>query len=150
MKEMIQYTGTKTVKACPMTLGDAEKYLNRHIDSTAVENREAAPGYLVDYGEDGDGYQSWSPKEVFEKAYRKSENYIDRMKIEHDEMKQRYLKGRDFSFSQQFRELPEYERKLLASQLYRMEGALYILARRIELAEERESSGAPEETCAAG
>jgi hypothetical protein len=33
-----------------------------------VDNRETRPGYLVVYP---DGYRSWSPKEVFETAYRK-------------------------------------------------------------------------------
>ena len=42
--EMKQFTGTKTVKACPMTLGEAEKVLNRHIDISSVENRDLTPG----------------------------------------------------------------------------------------------------------
>ncbi|MBQ9637441.1 MAG: hypothetical protein IJV36_06060 [Prevotella sp.] len=41
---MKQYTGTKTIQACPMTLGEAEQVLNRHIDTSAVENREQVPG----------------------------------------------------------------------------------------------------------
>ena len=65
-KQMKIFTGTKTVKACPMTLGEAERVLNRHIDSSAVEDRDSTPGYLVEYGEDGDNYRSWSPKDVFE------------------------------------------------------------------------------------
>ena len=31
MLEMTKYTGTKTVKACPMSLGEAEKVLGRKI-----------------------------------------------------------------------------------------------------------------------
>lgn len=60
--KMIKYTGTKTIKACPMTLGEAEKVLKRHIDSSAVENRDETPGYLVEYGEDGDNYRSGARK----------------------------------------------------------------------------------------
>lgn len=132
---MKSFTGTKTVKACPMTLGEAEKVLNRHIDISSVENRDLTPGYLVLYGEDGDNYRSWSPKEVFERAYRQSETYLDRMLIETEEVSSRYLKGREFTFSQQFRKLPEQERLLLCNQLDTMEKYLYILTKRIAKAE---------------
>lgn len=130
MLEMTTFTGTKTVKACPMSLGEAEKVLGRKIETSAVENREESEGYLVEYE---DGYRSWSPKDVFDKHYRVSETHIDRMLIEKNEVETRYLNGRKFSFSQEFRKLSETKRKLLTSQLDRMEGYLYILSRRIEL-----------------
>ena len=137
-QKMIQYTGTKTIKACPMTLGEAEKELGRHIDTSAVEKREETPGYLVEYGEDGDNYRSWSPKDVFEKAYRVSETFIDRMYIEKDELKSRYLKGKEFTFTQQFQKLDMYQQKLLMEQLEAMERYLYTLSRRIGAAEAAE------------
>lgn len=130
MLEMTKYTGTKTVKACPMSLGEAEKVLGRKIETSAVENREESEGYLVEYE---DGYRSWSPKDVFDKAYRVSETHIDRMMIEKEEVEARYLAGRKFSFTQKFRSLSETKRKLLTSQLDKMEGYLYILSCRIEL-----------------
>lgn len=132
--KMIQYTGTKTVKACPMTLGEAEKVLNRKIDTSAVEGREKIPGYLVEYGEDGDDYRSWSPKDVFEKAYRVSENYVDRMLIEHDEVEKRYLRGRKFTFSAEFGSLSDNDKVLLKKQLDAMEAYLYALSERILIA----------------
>lgn len=137
MEKMIQFTGTKTVKACPMTLGEAEKVLNRHIDTSAVERREQTPGYLVEYGEDGDNYRSWSPKEVFERSYRVSETHVDRMYIEKEQLKERYLKGREFTFTQMFRKLPEAERQLLRKQLDTMESYMYTLTQRIELEEKK-------------
>ena len=130
MLEMTKFTGTKTVKACPMSLGEAEKVLGHRIETSAVENREESEGYLVEYE---DGYRSWSPKVVFDKAYRVSETHTDRMMIEKEELEARYLAGRKFSFSQMFRSLPETKRKLLTKQLDMMEGYLYILSRRIEL-----------------
>lgn len=144
MNTMKQFTGTKTVKACPMTLGEAEKVLNRHIDISSVQDRELTPGYLVEYGEDGDNYRSWSPKEVFERAYRQSETFIDRMLIEKEEVSRRHLKGREFTFSQQFCKLPVPEQILLRKQLDAMQEYLYLLTKRIELAnvaveKERES-----------
>ena len=139
MLKMTKYTGTKTIKACPMLLGEAEKVLGRTIETSAVENRELTPGYLVEYE---DGYRSWSPKEVFDKAYRVSETHLDRMNIEKDEVEARYLAGRKFSFTQLFRSLSETKRRLLTEQLDKMEGYLYILSRRIEL----ESQPEPEAT----
>lgn len=127
---MTKFTGTKTVKACPMSLGEAEKVLGHRIETSAVENREESEGYLVEYE---DGYRSWSPKVVFDKAYRVSETHTDRMMIEQEELEARYLADRKFSFSQEFRSLPEVKRKLLTRQLDQMEGYLYILSRRIEL-----------------
>lgn len=127
---MTKYTGTKTVKACPMSLGEAEKVLGRKIETSAVENREESEGYLVEYE---DGYRSWSPKDVFDKAYRVSETHLDRMNIELQEVEERYLKGRKFTFTQEFRKLSEAKRKLLTKQLDFMEGYLYVLSLRIEL-----------------
>ena len=59
---MEKYIGVKIVKAKPMMLIEAEELLQRKIKSGNEE------GYLVEYE---DGYQSWSPKEALEKAYRK-------------------------------------------------------------------------------
>ena len=131
MLTMKQYTGTKTIKACPMKLGEAEKVLGRTIDTSAVENREDQEGYLVEYE---DGYRSWSPKAVFEKAYKVSETYVDRMLIEQKDLEERYLKGRKYSFTQDFRNHNLEARRLLREQLDVMEKYLYILARRIEVA----------------
>lgn len=129
---MTQYTGTKTIKACPMLLGEAEKVLGRHIDTTAVENRETTEGYLVEYE---DGYQSWSPKEVFEKSYRVSETRLDCMKIERDDVQKRYLAGRKFTFTEEFAALNEKQRLLLRKQLDAMESYLYLLSERIGVEE---------------
>ena len=118
-----------------MSLGEAEKVLGRHIDSSAVENRETSEGYLVEY--EG-GYRSWSPKEVFDKAYRVSETHLDRMKLELEEVEERYLKGRKFTFSQEFRKLSDKKRDALRKQLDSMENYLYLLSRRIELETEPE------------
>lgn len=55
------YIGTKVVMAMPMTMTEAKKVLGREIKPATV-------GYLVGYK---DGYTSWSPKSVFDDAYRK-------------------------------------------------------------------------------
>lgn len=60
---MEKYIGTKVVKAEPMTMTEAQKVLGRELKPATLEE----DGYLVEYK---DGYKSWSPKSVFEEAYR--------------------------------------------------------------------------------
>ena len=61
---MKKYIGTKIIEAKPMNRGDYNKYRGWQIP--ANENPED-DGYLVKYSDD---YESWSPKEQFDKAYR--------------------------------------------------------------------------------
>ena len=65
---MKEYIGTKIIEAEPMNLGDYNKYRGWTIPEDEDPERE---GYLVKYPDD---YVSWSPKEVFEEAYVKTEN----------------------------------------------------------------------------
>lgn len=64
MQKMYSYIGTKIVCAEPM---DENSFLSSYKRQELVD-RETQPGYLVVYE---DGYKSWSPKEVFERAYRR-------------------------------------------------------------------------------
>jgi hypothetical protein len=59
---MQTYVGTKIIKARPETRDGVERLLHRSIGG-----KEEGAGYLVEYP---DGYQSWSPKGVFDAAYR--------------------------------------------------------------------------------
>lgn len=61
---MTKYLGVKLIEAEVMTLGDYNKFKGWIIPENEDPNRE---GYKVKYSDD---YISWSPKEVFEKAYR--------------------------------------------------------------------------------
>lgn len=58
----MKFIGTKIINATPMTRNDVEALLSRIIGGD-----KHGDGYLVTYE---DGYQSWSPKEVFDRAYR--------------------------------------------------------------------------------
>ena len=60
---MEKYIGTKVVKAEPMTMTEAQKVFGRELKPATLEE----DGYLVEYK---DGYKSWSPKSMFEEAYR--------------------------------------------------------------------------------
>ena len=57
------YIGAQIIKAQPMTKDD----FARMKGGTPDPNEENADGYLVEYP---DNYLSWSPKRVFEEAYR--------------------------------------------------------------------------------
>ena len=91
---MKQYTGTKpTVKAEPMRMGEAfaKNLLKKDVKLSECETDKA--GYLVEY--EG-GYQSWSPAEVFEKSYKLSETFSDRLKNEYEEITERLTKLQAF------------------------------------------------------
>lgn len=60
---MNKYIGTKLIEAKEMNLGDYNKLKGWSIPENENPEKE---GYLVKYS---DSYISWSPKEVFEKAY---------------------------------------------------------------------------------
>lgn len=64
--ELAKYIGTKLIKAKPMTRGEYNAYRGWKIPEN--ENPED-DGYLVVYV-DSDDYVSWSPKDVFDRAYR--------------------------------------------------------------------------------
>jgi len=73
---MQRYIGTKLLNGEPMTLGE---YNNLRGWDMPENEDPAKEGYLVEYldggepnHEDFDNYISWSPKEQFENAYRKT------------------------------------------------------------------------------
>lgn len=71
---MKTYIGTKQIEAEPMTEAEAcEAGLLR------TESYRDVPGYHVRYE---NGYESWSPKDVFEKTYKVSDTFFDRLHIE--------------------------------------------------------------------
>lgn len=118
------YIGTKKVTAFPC--------------KGQMRNKINEDGYTVIYE---DGYYSWSPKDVFEKAYKKADTYIDRMKIEYKELNDRreklanFLKGTDL--------LDVHERSLLTDQLVAMNEYSLILMRRIDYAKLKEANVMP-------
>lgn len=62
---MEQYIGCKIIKAEPMTLNSFSATFKRPV--TDPVDPMVTEGYHVQYP---DGYDSWSPKDVFESAYR--------------------------------------------------------------------------------
>lgn len=129
-KEMKQYTGTKTVKAIPMTMGEAyeRRLLKEGVRPSEWETDKA--GYLVEYE---DGYQSWSPADVFEKAYKLSETFLDRLCIEYTELMERAEKCNDFLASDKIKELDRTSQALLSVQSGLMEQYSFVLGDRMAI-----------------
>lgn len=127
---MKTYIGTKTVKAEPMTYGEAhERGLIR--ENAYVEEYNDNKGYYVVYP---DGYESWTPAEVFEDAYKVSETPLDRLNIEIADLKQRADKLGYFIFNkndgEDFKALPFGTRAFLIAQFNTMCAYLNLAALR--------------------
>lgn len=126
-EQMKQYTGTKTVKAMPMTMGEAyeRKLLKEGVRPSECETDKA--GYLVEYE---DGYQSWSPADVFDKAYKPSETFVNRMVLELEDLEKRMCKCDNFLSSDEFSALDALSRALLTVQRGVMGQYYFVLADR--------------------
>jgi len=97
---MKKFIGTKQVQAEPMTYGEAyEKGLIR--ENAYVSEYDERPGYRVKYA---DGYESWSPKDMFDESYKVAETALDRVNIESQEIQKRTLALGNFIFNEDERE----------------------------------------------
>ena len=67
-EELKSYIGVKEIDARQMNLGDYNRYRGWQILEDEDPEKE---GYLVVYP---DGYESWSPKQQFDDAYRRIDN----------------------------------------------------------------------------
>ena len=94
---MKRYIGTKQVKAAPMTADEAVK------EGYKIGNHEHEDGYQVEYD---DEYRSWSPKSVFDKYYRISDTFVDRLKIELSDLSDKVQKLEGFQTTDTFKLLP--------------------------------------------
>lgn len=122
----LQYTGTKTVYAAPLTRTEAATRLGRNLKS---ENSDEEEGYLVRYGDD---YMSWSPKSTFENAYKPSGTFVDRMRIELDDIHNRIVSLHGFMLTQKYRELSDVEKSMLVRQFTTMHDYHDALANRLD------------------
>lgn len=117
------YIGTKKVTAFPCK-GQMGDKINED-------------GYKVIYE---DGYVSWSPRDVFEKHYKKSDTYIDQMEIEYTELNDRRAELAEFL---ECRDLDGHERTLLKYQLVAMNEYSSTLMKRIDYAKLKEANVMP-------
>lgn len=87
---MNKYLGTKEVLAKPMTRGEYNDYRGWQIPENEDPNDQ---GYLIEYQDGGKskdsrhaGYISWSPADVFNRAYAPIDTWLDRVKQEQAEL----------------------------------------------------------------
>ena len=86
---MKKYIGTKQIEAEPMTMGEAYEKNLLQAGRVPNESEKDKAGYHVKYES---GYESWSPAESFEKAYKVADTPLDRMSIEENELVDRVEK----------------------------------------------------------
>ena len=126
--KLVKYTGTKILRAEPM---NELKAVELGYARPNEDHHEWREGYHVLYP---DGYDSWSPKDVFEAAYQCSETFYDHLKIEYKEVSTRVANLRKFIFktTEKFKELPVEEQTLLIAQFGAMQSYEAILVLRLQ------------------
>lgn len=133
-ERMVTYTGTKTIKATPMTKAEYLDYRGWNLPDGEDPEEEI---YLVEYEVDPksepnhknhEGYISMSPKHVFDKAYKVCETYMDRLKIEESDLDDKVTKLKTALFE---KTVPEKSMEILKGQLRVMTEYLDILNQRI-------------------
>lgn len=139
---MKKYIGTKHIEAEPMTMGEAYEKNLLQAGRVPNESEKDNAGYYVKYE---NGYESWQPAEPFEKAYKCAETFLDRLKIEHSDVSERFEKCSVFVDSEKFRDTikDDYPAFLLYVQRILMGYYSEILELRMDSAEGKEIPSVP-------
>lgn len=132
IETMKKYIGTKQIEAEPMSMGEAYERGFLQAGRVPSEDEKGNAGYHVKYQ---DGYESWSPAEPFENAYRCADTFKDRLVIEQKELAEKLEKLCLFTESPKFTEVVTdvKQRELLIAQKEHMGEYLNILNQRIKL-----------------
>ena len=132
---MKKYIGTKQIEAEPMTMGEAYRRGLLHVGRVPSESEKSKEGYYVRYE---NGYESWSPADVFEQSYRVADTFLDRLRIERDELHDRYVKAKNYLSSPLAeKQLTPREKGSLAAQVEFMRQYLLCVEERIKYAMEK-------------
>lgn len=126
---MKKYIGTKTVQAMPAVRKGGKICMPGDENPKSLDPVE--DGYMVVYE---DGYESWSPKEVFEKAYRIAETAVDRMHIKWNELAEK-LGNLNAFIESKSKKLPTTIQAMLHAQNAVMQDYMNVLALRTTLME---------------
>ena len=132
---MKKYEGRKQILARPMNRLEYNEYRGWQLP----ENENGVDeGFLVEYLDGGEanhpdhaGYISWSPKTVFENAYKLIDTYDQRVQLEYKELMQKVTKLRLFIESDNYPEIAENDQQLLQEQYKHMKGYLKVLYTRL-------------------
>lgn len=109
---MKKYIGTKQIEAEPMTMGEAYEKGLLQAGRVPNDSEKSNAGYHVKYA---DGYESWSPAEPFEKAYKLADTALDRMLIEGEELTVKLEKLQAFASTEKFEGLDEATKAMLVA-----------------------------------
>ena len=136
---MKKYIRTEVVEAEPMT--EDEAISKGYSIGQLGYGSEREEGYHTkEFTLVGRIYDSWIPKDIFEKAYKPSDTVLDRLKIERNELRERIEKLEDFigvDFSEAAKKVGHYQAALLIIQRGYMVNYLDVLETRIDLMEEK-------------
>ncbi|MCS2475515.1 hypothetical protein NXX39_20780 [Bacteroides ovatus] len=135
---MKKYIGTKEINAIPMNRQEYNDFRGWKLPDDEDGTDE---GYLVEYVDGGKantpqyaGYVSWSPKAVFERAYKSIETPLDRMYIEYNELLDKLNKLTVFLGREDKEKIAGgFQCELMELQRAHMKGYLLVLRSRIEL-----------------
>lgn len=132
---MKKYEGRKQILAKPMNRLEYNEYRGWQLPEDENGTDE---GFLVEYIDGGEanhpdhvGYISWSPKTVFENAYKLIDTYDQRVQLEYKELMQKVTKLRLFIESDNYPEIAENDQQLLQEQYKHMKGYLKVLYTRL-------------------
>lgn len=138
------YIGTKVIYAVPMNRLDYNVLRGWQVPEDENPDDE---GYLVQYADGGasnlfgfSGYVSWSPKEIFERAYhplgstepKTPPTFVDRMQAEFDELSDRVNKLAAFFESPIYVDLDREEQEMLSEQFGYMSNYQHVLGCRLK------------------
>lgn len=135
---MKKYIGTKEINALPMTRQEYNDFRGCKLPDDEDGSDE---GYLVEYVDGGKantpqyvGYVSWSPKNVFERAYKSIETPLDRMYVEYNELMDKHNKLVMFLGREDKEKIAgEFQCELMELQRVHMKSYLLVLRSRIEM-----------------
>lgn len=133
---MQHFIGTKRLLAQPMNRADYNSYRGWELPK---DEDGSDAGYLVEYLDGGKpnddrhgGYISWSPQDVFERAYKQyDDDFVGRMRLESDQLQERFDKLSVFLDGELSPRLSDDQLALLNSQRDSMRQYLDVLVRRL-------------------
>ena len=126
---MKKYIGTQQVEAESMTMEKAYKRNLLQKGKVPNDSEKDNPGFYVKYQDD---YESWLPAEIFCKIYKIAETPLERMIIEHQELRDKINKLKEIRCRKEFCDFDYKQRILLKMQLRSMIEYSLILKERIE------------------
>ena len=125
---MKKYIGTQQVEAESMTMGEAYKRNLLQKGKVPNDSEKDNSGFYVRCQ---DGCENWLPAETFCKVYKIADTPLERMIIEHQELRDKINKLEKFFGSSYFQCLSLMTKELIAMQLHIMIEYSLILKERI-------------------